>query len=232
VSDIELYEIASTSERELHAKNASSIADPARRRETKIKQYQAEKEIRSRIEVTLSAHGDDDASLLPLLHRPSRYDSHPRIPPRPTLTSSPPFFRPPPRLQPQSVTTSRTARTSGARLRSSCYGSPTRRHTPNSQASHRNSSSCVPRRRRLHLLHTRRYLRQRTRCGGSMRPRGRWGNGAAGRYSTPRARLAQRSCCGCLSCLYGRIAAVTAVHDVALWREQRPRKAARAGVPS
>lgn len=50
VSDVELYEIASESERELYAKNASSIADPARRRETKIKQYQAEKEIRSRIE--------------------------------------------------------------------------------------------------------------------------------------------------------------------------------------
>lgn len=50
MSDVELYEIASESERELYAKNASSIADPARRRETKIKQYQAEKEIRSRIE--------------------------------------------------------------------------------------------------------------------------------------------------------------------------------------
>jgi len=51
VSDIELYEITSKSERELYGKNASAIADPARRRETKIKQYQAEKEIRSRIEV-------------------------------------------------------------------------------------------------------------------------------------------------------------------------------------
>ena len=51
VSDIELYEIASKPERELCGKNASAIADPARRRETKIKQYQAEKEIRSRIEV-------------------------------------------------------------------------------------------------------------------------------------------------------------------------------------
>ncbi|KAH8980372.1 TAP42-like protein [Lactarius hatsudake] len=51
VSNVELYEIASESERELYAKNASSIADPARRRETKIKQYQAEKEIRARIEV-------------------------------------------------------------------------------------------------------------------------------------------------------------------------------------
>ncbi|KAI0293543.1 TAP42-like protein [Russula brevipes] len=51
VSDIELYEIVSKSERELYEKNASAITDPARRRETKIKQYQAEKEIRSRIEV-------------------------------------------------------------------------------------------------------------------------------------------------------------------------------------
>lgn len=51
VSEIELYEIATKSERELYGKNASAIADPARRRETKIKQYQAEKEIRSRIEV-------------------------------------------------------------------------------------------------------------------------------------------------------------------------------------
>jgi immunoglobulin-binding protein 1 len=51
VSDLELYEIVSKSEHELHGKNASAIADPARRRETKIKQYQAEKEIRTRIEV-------------------------------------------------------------------------------------------------------------------------------------------------------------------------------------
>jgi immunoglobulin-binding protein 1 len=51
VSDIELYEIVSKSEHELYGKNASAITDPARRRETKIKQYQAEKEIRSRIEV-------------------------------------------------------------------------------------------------------------------------------------------------------------------------------------
>jgi immunoglobulin-binding protein 1 len=51
VSELELYEIVSKSEHELHGKNASAIADPARRRETKIKQYQAEKEIRTRIEV-------------------------------------------------------------------------------------------------------------------------------------------------------------------------------------
>ena len=63
MSDIELYEIASASERELHAKNASSIADPARRRETKIKQYQAEKEIRSRIEVNNIIYPHAAASL-------------------------------------------------------------------------------------------------------------------------------------------------------------------------
>jgi hypothetical protein len=51
VSDVELYEIASESERELHAKNASTIADPAKRRETKIKQYQSGKDLRTRIEV-------------------------------------------------------------------------------------------------------------------------------------------------------------------------------------
>jgi immunoglobulin-binding protein 1 len=51
VSDLELYEIVSKSEQELHGKNVPTIADPARRRETKIKQYQAEKEIRTRIEV-------------------------------------------------------------------------------------------------------------------------------------------------------------------------------------
>lgn len=54
VSDLELYEIVSKSEQELHGKNAPTIADPARRRETKIKQYQAEKEIRTRIEVNPS----------------------------------------------------------------------------------------------------------------------------------------------------------------------------------
>ena len=56
VSDLELYEIASQSERELYGKNASAIADPARRRETKIKQYQAEKDIRSRIGVSPNPH--------------------------------------------------------------------------------------------------------------------------------------------------------------------------------
>lgn len=56
VSDLELYEIVSKSEHELHGKNASAIADPARRRETKIKQYQAEKDIRTRIESIVTRH--------------------------------------------------------------------------------------------------------------------------------------------------------------------------------
>ncbi|KAH9958321.1 TAP42-like protein [Russula dissimulans] len=56
VSDLELYEIVSNSERELYGKNASSVADPAQRRETKIKQYQAEKEIRNRIETIARRH--------------------------------------------------------------------------------------------------------------------------------------------------------------------------------
>ena len=201
VSDVELYEIASGPERELHTKNASSIADPARRRETKIKQYQAEKEIRTRIEVKqyqfpFHPHAATIPSHLPLLHRPSRNDtaslSHPQIPPRQTLTSSSPFFRPPPHLHPQTMPTRRTARTSAARLRSSCYGSPMHRHTPSSQASRRNSSSCALRRRPLHLPPN---LEPRTaRCGRSMPPRGRWGNGAAGRCSTPLARYHTISC--------------------------------------
>ncbi|KAH9980970.1 TAP42-like protein [Lactifluus volemus] len=56
VSDMELYEIVSNSERELHGKNASVITDPARRREMKIKQYKAEKEIRTRIEAVTERH--------------------------------------------------------------------------------------------------------------------------------------------------------------------------------
>ncbi|KAI9511114.1 TAP42-like protein [Russula earlei] len=55
VSDIELYQIVSKSERELYEKN-SSIANPALRRETKIKQYQTEKEIRGRIEAVAKRH--------------------------------------------------------------------------------------------------------------------------------------------------------------------------------
>ena len=91
VSDLELYEIVSKSEHELHGKNASTIADPARRRETKIKQYQAEKEIRTRIEVNSSVqtfqfprcksypseHRDTSSCLSPFLrHLPDRLRPH------------------------------------------------------------------------------------------------------------------------------------------------------------
>lgn len=95
VSDLELYEIVSISEHELHGKTTSAIADPAQRRETKIKQYQAEKEIRTRIEVYSS---NQIFQALPCItsFRPSRHviASHSRPPthPRPTLTSSLRYF--------------------------------------------------------------------------------------------------------------------------------------------
>ena len=91
MSDVELYEIASGPERELHAKNASSIADPARRRETKIKQYQAEKEIRTRIEVKQflpSTRGDDPFTSLP----PSQAVAQRHRVPLPSSDSSPTDF--------------------------------------------------------------------------------------------------------------------------------------------
>ncbi|KAI0042691.1 TAP42-like protein [Auriscalpium vulgare] len=50
VGDVELYEVVPPAERELYGKRAKGIADAARRRETKIKQYQHEKEIRGKIE--------------------------------------------------------------------------------------------------------------------------------------------------------------------------------------
>ena len=51
VSSLENYEVTPESERELYGKKAPAIADPARRREAKIKQYQKEKEIRSKVDV-------------------------------------------------------------------------------------------------------------------------------------------------------------------------------------
>ncbi|KAI0064531.1 hypothetical protein BV25DRAFT_1881797 [Artomyces pyxidatus] len=50
-SDLEHYKVLPDAERELYSKTTSTIADAARRRETKIKQYQKEKELRSKIEV-------------------------------------------------------------------------------------------------------------------------------------------------------------------------------------
>ena len=79
MSDIELYEIASESDRELHTKDASSITDPAKRRETKIKQYQFGKEIRTRIEVRkLNLRNFDVPSLT--------FTGHRATTPRPSTT--------------------------------------------------------------------------------------------------------------------------------------------------
>ncbi|KAI0318820.1 TAP42-like protein, partial [Amylostereum chailletii] len=49
-AQVQHYEIVPESERSLYGKTASAIADASRRRETKIKQYKAEKEIRGKIE--------------------------------------------------------------------------------------------------------------------------------------------------------------------------------------
>ncbi|KAG6906332.1 hypothetical protein DXG01_014413 [Tephrocybe rancida] len=51
LSYLDNYEIVPQEERALHDRRASSIADPTRRRELKIKQYQKEKDLRARIEV-------------------------------------------------------------------------------------------------------------------------------------------------------------------------------------
>jgi hypothetical protein len=45
------YEIVPAAERELHEKKTSDVRDPAKKRDLKIKQYQKEKELRTRIEV-------------------------------------------------------------------------------------------------------------------------------------------------------------------------------------
>ena len=178
VSDLESYEIVSKSEHELHGKNASAIADPARRRETKIKQYQAEKDIRTRIEVNSSVQifyvRPCETSF-----RPSRHGivslSHPPTPPRPTLTSSPRYFHLPRPHPPQSVTRRKT-RTNGVQRRFSCSGSPTLRRTHNSRVSPRNLNCCSARRPRHHytspecqITHARR-ARRSVHYGLSMRP--------------------------------------------------------------
>lgn len=174
VSDLELYEIVSKSERELHGKNASTIADPARRRETKIKQYQAEKEIRTRVEVNFSVQ------IFPVMSckasfRPSRHGnaslSHPPTPPRPTLTSSLRYFPLPRPHLPQS-TTRTTMRTSDVQRRFSCSGLPTLKRIHNSRVSLRNLNYCAARRPRRHYTSPERQI-ARTRSvhyGHSMHP--------------------------------------------------------------
>jgi hypothetical protein len=152
---MELYEIVSNSERELHGKNASVITDPARRREMKIKQYKAEKEIRTRIEVKihhiLLEQLKTNNPSFPK-NRPSPNDtafpSHYQTPPRPTLTSlprsSPPYLSPDlPPLVPSRSRTTRTRTRSDARRRFSYFGSPTHKRKHSSPASRKSSSCCA-----------------------------------------------------------------------------------------
>ncbi|KAI0780558.1 serine/threonine protein phosphatase PP2A-associated protein [Trametes elegans] len=49
---LERYEIVSVEDKELYGRSSSSVTDPAKRRELKIKQYKREKDIKTRIEVT------------------------------------------------------------------------------------------------------------------------------------------------------------------------------------
>lgn len=56
MSNLETYNIVPEAERALHAQSASSSSDPQKRRELKIKQYQKEKEIKTRIQVYTTHH--------------------------------------------------------------------------------------------------------------------------------------------------------------------------------
>ncbi|KAJ7481234.1 TAP42-like protein [Mycena galericulata] len=58
VSHLENYEVIPESERTLHAQDPAKIKDPASRRELKIKQYQREKELRTRIETIRKRRGE------------------------------------------------------------------------------------------------------------------------------------------------------------------------------
>ncbi|KAG6833069.1 hypothetical protein H0H87_011813 [Tephrocybe sp. NHM501043] len=57
LSYLDNYEIVPSEERALHDRRASAIADPAKRREVKIKQYQKEKGLRARIETVRKRRG-------------------------------------------------------------------------------------------------------------------------------------------------------------------------------
>ncbi|KAI0748477.1 serine/threonine protein phosphatase PP2A-associated protein [Daedaleopsis nitida] len=72
---LELYEIITEEDKALYGRNVSSVSDPAKRRELKIKQYKREKDIKGRIEavrkrtnqgaVELSSNVELIASILP-----------------------------------------------------------------------------------------------------------------------------------------------------------------------
>jgi hypothetical protein len=53
LSTLDSYEIIPQEDKELYARDASGVTNPALRRELKIKQYKREKELRGRIEVRL-----------------------------------------------------------------------------------------------------------------------------------------------------------------------------------
>lgn len=57
VNTLDNYEIVPGAERELYHKKTSSVRDPVKRREIKIKQYQKEKDLRTRIEVIRNRRG-------------------------------------------------------------------------------------------------------------------------------------------------------------------------------
>ena len=54
VSLLETYNIVPAPERELFEKQASSIRDPAKKRELKINQFKKEKDLKNRIQVSSS----------------------------------------------------------------------------------------------------------------------------------------------------------------------------------
>nr|GAT54622.1 serine/threonine protein phosphatase PP2A-associated protein [Mycena chlorophos] len=83
VSSLEDYEIVSETERKLHAQDPAAIKDPASRRELKIKQFQQEKDLRSKIEAIRKRRGqlpaegvtESDLDLIAsLLPKPSSAD--------------------------------------------------------------------------------------------------------------------------------------------------------------
>lgn len=53
---LETYEIVPQDERDLYAKQASAIRDPAKKRELKISQYRKEKDLKTRIQVRFNKH--------------------------------------------------------------------------------------------------------------------------------------------------------------------------------
>jgi immunoglobulin-binding protein 1 len=53
ISTLENYDVVPRTERELHEKSAPSISNAAARRELKIKQYQKENALRTRIQVRI-----------------------------------------------------------------------------------------------------------------------------------------------------------------------------------